>query len=174
MNRTNADRLSPAKIFRVLLASAATFYATLFLAQSSWAASDLSTSVKSVVNISDALNHPGDTLRYTINLIETGASATSGVSVIDFIPAATSNLVIVSIPSGAVDNSTATKVDISNISIAASGTETISFEVDITLGTAVGTKIDNTASNVVPDVSTVRDKVSLIDRFISWSSGIFL
>jgi uncharacterized repeat protein (TIGR01451 family) len=106
---------------------------------------DLSNSVKTVVNIDNAVSRPGDTLRYTITINETNGGAASGVSLIDYIPPATNNLSIISFPAGATNNSSTTVIDITNITVPASSSVSIIFEVDISLGTPIGTRIDNTA-----------------------------
>jgi uncharacterized repeat protein (TIGR01451 family) len=106
---------------------------------------DLSSSVKSVVNIDSAVNRPGDTLRYTITLSETNGGDAIGVSIFDYIPPATNNLNIISFPFGATNNSTSTVIDINNITVSANSTESVIFEVDISLGTPIGSRIDNTA-----------------------------
>jgi uncharacterized repeat protein (TIGR01451 family)/fimbrial isopeptide formation D2 family protein len=107
---------------------------------------DTSTSTKSVVNLDSALNQPGDTLRYTVTITESAGGTASGVSLIDFIPPSTNNLVVVSIPAGATNSSTTTKVDISGITISPNSSVQVIFDVDIAGGTTPGTRIDNTAN----------------------------
>lgn len=116
--------------------------------------SDLSTSTKDVVDLNGGEADPGDTLRYTITLIESEGNPVIGADVTDDIPAGVSNFTVVSIPSGASDSSTGAGtgangtgyLDISGIDVAASGSQIIEFDVTIPLGTPAGTLIDNTAT----------------------------
>jgi len=111
---------------------------------------DLSTSTKTVVDLNGGDADPGDTLRYTITLIESGGAAASNISVTDNLPANTTNLSVVSFPAGATNNSTAALVDISNISIPTSGSNTIVFDVTVSGGASPGDIIDNTATITNP------------------------
>jgi uncharacterized repeat protein (TIGR01451 family) len=107
--------------------------------------SNLSTSTKSVSDPNGGDAVPGDKLRYTITLKETAGAAASNVSVADGLPANTTGLAVVSVPSGSVDASTASQLAVSGISIAANGTATIVFDVTVA-NVAPGTAIDNTAT----------------------------
>lgn len=107
---------------------------------------DLSTSTKTVVDLNGGDADPGDILRYTITLIENGGAAATNISVTDNLPANTTGLSIVSYPAGATDNSTAVLIDISNISIAAGGSDTIVFDVTVSGSANPGDTIDNTAT----------------------------
>lgn len=107
---------------------------------------DLSTSTKTVVDLNGGDADPGDTLRYTITLIESGGATASTISVTDNLPANTTNLNVVSFPAGATNNSTAALVDISNISIPAGGSDTIVFDVTVSGSANPGDTIDNTAT----------------------------
>ncbi len=64
---------------------------------------NLSTSTKTVQDLNGGEANPGDTLRYTITLIESAGFATSGVTVVDQIPANVTYSGIVSIPAGATE-----------------------------------------------------------------------
>ena len=109
-------------------------------------APDLSSSTKTVADLNGGDADPGDTLRYTITLIETGGVDASNISVTDNLPANTTNLTVVSIPPGASDASTAAQVNVSNITVAASGSATLVFDVTVDPGASVGALIDNTAT----------------------------
>ena len=116
--------------------------------------SDLSTSTKTVVDLNGGEADPGDTLRYSINLVETEGNPVIGATVTDDIPAGINNFTVVSIPSGATDSSTGVGtgangtgyLNITGIDVAAFGSATIEFDVTIPLGTPPGTLIDNTAN----------------------------
>ena len=114
--------------------------------------SDLSTSTKTVVDINGGEADTGDVLRYTITLTETVGLAVTGASVTDDIPPYVNNFTVVSIPTGATDNSTGTGsnntgyLNITGIDVPANGSETIVFDVTISAGTPAGTTIDNFAT----------------------------
>lgn len=107
---------------------------------------NLSTSTKSVLDLNGGDANPGDRLRYTITLIESGGASVNGVRVTDTINGLLTNFTVTN-NGGGTDNSTpgSGPLDIAGISVAASSSVTVVFEVDIT-GTAIpGNVIDNTA-----------------------------
>lgn len=108
---------------------------------------DLSTSVKSVVDLNGGDVEPGDTLRYTVSINETGGIAVSGVSVSDSIDVLLTGFNVVNIPAGASDNSTASSgpLDVSDINIAANGSVDIVFDVSVAGTANPGDAINNTA-----------------------------
>jgi uncharacterized repeat protein (TIGR01451 family)/fimbrial isopeptide formation D2 family protein len=119
---------------------------------------NLSTSTKSVVDLNGGEPDPGDTLRYTITLVETNGVAAAGVTVVDDLAAELDSLAVVSLPAGSVDASTGTgsgangtgRLDVSNVSVAANGSATVVFDARIAAGTAPNTPIDNTATVTNP------------------------
>ncbi|HUQ10318.1 MAG TPA: hypothetical protein VM146_08370 [Steroidobacteraceae bacterium] len=113
---------------------------------------NLSTSTKTVQDLNGGEANPGDTLRYTISLIESAGFAISGVTVVDQIPANVTYTGVVSIPSGASssfspapsgDNDTGV-LTVANISVPANGTRTIVFDV-VVASVSPGASIDNDA-----------------------------
>jgi uncharacterized repeat protein (TIGR01451 family) len=96
---------------------------------------------------------PGDTLRYTITLIETAGVAASGVSVVDDLAAVLNTPSVVSMPPGAVNSTTGAgtgangtgQVVVTNIAVPANGSVTVVFNARIAVGTQPATPIDNTA-----------------------------
>ncbi len=120
-------------------------------------APDLSTSTKTVLDLSGGDANPGDVLRYTITVTESTGVAASGVSVTDDIPANVTGFTVVSIPGGATNSSTGAGtgangtgyLNITNISVPANGSVTVVFEVTIG-AVAPGTLIDNTATVTPP------------------------
>jgi uncharacterized repeat protein (TIGR01451 family) len=108
---------------------------------------DLSTSIKTVVDLNGGDADPGDTLRYTITVNETGGAAATGVSVTDSIDPLLNNFSVVSFPPGATNNSIAGTgpLDISNINIAANGSVDIMFDATIAGTANPGDAINNTA-----------------------------
>ncbi len=120
--------------------------------------SDLSTSTKTVVDQNGGEADPNDVLRYTITLTETAGNAVTGASVTDHIPPYVSNFTVISVPSGATDNTTGTVLgdngtgylNVTDINIPANGTATIVFDVTIAAGTPAGTTIDNLATVTNP------------------------
>ena len=119
---------------------------------------DLSTSTKSVLDVNGGEADPGDTLRYTITLTETGGTAASGVSVIDDVPANVTGFAVVSIPAGSTNGSTVGGgangnglLSISNITVPASSSATIVFDVRVAASASPGTPIDNVATAANPN-----------------------
>jgi uncharacterized repeat protein (TIGR01451 family) len=113
-------------------------------------APDLSTSAKTWVDLSGGDQDPGDTLRYTITITETGGAAASGVSVADTVPATLTGLSVVNCPAGAACNAAGQTLSVSNVSLPTGGSVTVVFDVVIAGGTPVGTLIDNSAAITNP------------------------
>jgi uncharacterized repeat protein (TIGR01451 family) len=116
--------------------------------------SNLSTSTKTVVDLNGGDVEPGDVLRYTISLIESAGFAATGVRVIDEIPADVVGFTVTSTPSGSIDASTAAPtgangtghLDIGNVSVPASSSVDLLFEVTVAPGTPPGSLISNLAT----------------------------
>lgn len=93
---------------------------------------NLSTSTKSVVDLNGGQVNPGDQLRYTITLIESGGADALDVAVLDDAPANTgsiSNIVVTgATPTDASDSNT---LDLSDFTVPANGSVTIEFEVTV-------------------------------------------
>jgi trimeric autotransporter adhesin len=114
---------------------------------------NLSTSTKTVLDVNGGDAAPGDTLRYTITLTESGGRAASGVTVTDHIPANATFASVVSIPAGATSSfSPAPNGDndkgvltVSGISVAANASVTVVFNVTVD-NVSAGALIDNTAT----------------------------
>ena len=114
---------------------------------------NLSTSTKTVTDLNAGDANPGDTLRYTITLRETGGVTAPGVRVTDDIPANVNSFTVVTLPAGAVNNSTGAGtgdnstglLDISNITVPANGTVIVVFDVRVA-NSPPGATIDNTAT----------------------------
>jgi uncharacterized repeat protein (TIGR01451 family) len=119
---------------------------------------NLSTSTKTVVDLNGGEPDPGDTLRYTITLVESAGIAATGVAVVDDLAAELGSLAVVGIPAGAVDASTGAgtgangtgRVDVTGIAVAANGSATVVFDVRIAAGTPPMTPLDNTATIANP------------------------
>ena len=114
---------------------------------------NLSTSTKTVLDVNGGDAAPGDTLRYTITLTESGGRAATGVTVTDHIPANATFASMVSIPAGAAssfspppngDNDKGV-ITVSGISLAANASVTIVFNVTVD-NVSAGALIDNTAA----------------------------
>jgi len=120
---------------------------------------DLSTSTKTVVDLNGGEAAPGDTLRYTITLHETGNRPAPNLSLADDIPANTTFGSVVSLPAGASSSFTAIpagvngrgRITVSNISLAAGATATVVFDVTVIAGTTPGALIENTATITNPN-----------------------
>lgn len=121
-------------------------------------APDLSTSTKSVVDLNGGDAEPNDTLRYTITLIESAGIVATNVSVTDDVPANVVNFSVVSTPAGSTDGSLAAPagangngyLDVSNVTVPASGSVTVVFDVDVDPAATPGTLIQNTATITNP------------------------
>lgn len=119
---------------------------------------DLSISTKVVVDLNGGEPDPGDVLRYTITLTESGGAAATGASVLDDVPANVTNFSVVAVPPGSINASTATGgangnglLSITGITVPANSSATISFDVRIPPAAGPGTPIDNTASISQPN-----------------------
>lgn len=112
----------------------------------------LTTSTKTVLDVDGGTLLAGDLVRYTITINETGAQAAANIQVLDTLDINLTSLNIISIPGGAVDNTVGSNIDISNISIAASGSATIIFEANVVGVAPIGTSINNTAN--ITDLAT--------------------
>ncbi len=116
-------------------------------------AGDLSTSTKTAVDLNGGNLYPGDTLRYTITLVESAGIPAPGIRVTDVIPAHLFGFSLVSFPVGAVNASTPHGtgpngtgfLDLSGITLAANGTDTIVFDVTVAASAPTGMVILNTA-----------------------------
>lgn len=121
-------------------------------------APNLSTSTKSVVDLNGGEVDPGDTLRYTVTLVETAGVAASGVRVTDDIPADVTGFNVVSLPAGAVNASTGAGtgangtgfLDVGSLGVPAGGTANVVFDVVVDSGLSPGATIDNVASVLNP------------------------
>jgi uncharacterized repeat protein (TIGR01451 family) len=118
---------------------------------------DLSTSTKSWVDLNGGDQNPGDVLRYTITVTDSGGGTVTGVTVTDDIPLDVSAFAVVSIPTGASDSSTGSGgangtgyLNITGITVPAAGSVSVVFDVTIPNGTASGTTIDNSATVINP------------------------
>ncbi|MDQ2701449.1 MAG: hypothetical protein M3Y70_01235 [Pseudomonadota bacterium] len=121
--------------------------------------SNLSTSSKTVVDLNGNDVEPGDILRYTITLNETGAFGidATGVSVVDDLADNLGDLSIVSIPSGATDNSIGSggangtgQVNVTGITVPSGATRSIVFDVTVFGDAEAGDTIDNAATIANP------------------------
>ena len=116
--------------------------------------SDLSNSTKAVVDLNGGDADPGDTLRYTITLQETGGVDAFNVNVTDDIPALVTGFTVGGLPPGAVDNSTGSGsgangtgfLDIASITVPANSTVTVTFDVVVAAGANPGDIISNQAN----------------------------
>lgn len=115
---------------------------------------NLSTSTKTVLDVNGGEASPGDTLRYTITLNESAGGQAVNVSLTDSIPDNTTFGGFFSIPAGATSafagppagaNSNGL-ITVSGITVPASGSTTVVFDVTVIAGTAPGETIDNTAT----------------------------
>lgn len=112
---------------------------------------DLSDSTQTVVDTNGGDTLAGDTLQYTITLKESAGGTATGVSVTDALPAGTTGGSIVSTPSGSTGTFTAGGLNVSGITVPASGSVTIVYDVTVASGDSVGQTITNSATVANPD-----------------------
>ena len=113
--------------------------------------SNLSTSTKTVTDLNGGSYSTGDVLQYTITLNESSGASASNVSVTDAIDTDLTGFSVVSIPAGATNNSTATALNITGITVPANGSVTIVYNVTIPTTLTPGTTITNTATVTNPN-----------------------
>lgn len=113
---------------------------------------NLSTSTKAVADLNGGEAAPGDTLRYTISVVESGGQTVSGVTVTDHIPSNTTFAGFVSIPAGATssfspppngDNDRGV-ITVSGVQVPAGQTRTVVFDVTVN-NVSPGSEIENVA-----------------------------
>ncbi|MEZ5515180.1 MAG: hypothetical protein R3F58_15070 [Steroidobacteraceae bacterium] len=120
---------------------------------------DLSNSTKTIQDLNGGDAEPGDVLRYTITLIESGGAAATAVTVTDDIPANSVGFTVTSIPPGAVNTSTgagtgaygAGLLNVSAITVPANSSVNVVFDVLVPPAATPGTPIDNTAAITQPN-----------------------
>lgn len=119
---------------------------------------DLSTSTLSVLDLNGGDANPGDVLRYTLSLDETGGAPLSGAGATVQVPAGVTGFTVVDLPAGSTDASVpgggangTGLLDIAGIALAAGASDTIAFEVTIGAGATPGTTIDATATVTNPN-----------------------
>lgn len=119
----------------------------------------LVSSTKSVVDLNGLPTNPGDVLRYTITLTETNGAAVSGARISDALDPRLLNPNVTNAAAG-TDNTTPTQVSIVDLSVAASGSTSIDFEVTVAPGAGNGDVIGNTAIITNPADGTTNDAVA--------------
>lgn len=114
---------------------------------------------KSVVNENGGAVEPGDTLRYTITIENKGKVAATNVSAEDILPSALENLKIVTIPTGAKDETSGNKIKITGFTVNAGASVQIVYTASVKSGTANGTNISN---NVVVTTGTAGGRATSV------------
>jgi trimeric autotransporter adhesin len=120
---------------------------------------NLTTSTKTVVDVNGGEASPGDTLRYTVTLRESAGGQAVNVSLADDVPDNVTFAGFVSIPAGSSSSFTAAPagsngngiVNVTGITVPASSTVTVVFDVTVIAGTLPGSTIDNTATVTNPN-----------------------
>lgn len=111
---------------------------------------NLSTSTLAVTDLNGGEADPGDTLRYTLTITNTGGAPAVLASATAALPTNTSSLSVVSVPSGATSTSTPTQLNVSGISVPVGASVTIVYTVVVPTGASPGAEIDAEASVVNP------------------------
>jgi uncharacterized repeat protein (TIGR01451 family) len=109
---------------------------------------NLSTSAKTAVDVNGGQVNPGDILRFSITLRETGGVAATGIKIFDNLPASTTSLsnIVVSNGSGAIVTPSAYDLEMENLTVAANGTTTVSFDTVVKSSAAAFAAIINSAT----------------------------
>lgn len=115
---------------------------------------NFSTSIKQVTDINGGNVQGGDLLRYQIDIIESNGVSANAISLVDHLPANISSFNVVSIPTGATDeslqapagNNGSGQVSVSNINISANGTVSVIIDAMINASVPMDSAIDNTAT----------------------------
>lgn len=115
---------------------------------------DLSTSSKTVQDLNGGDADPGDTLRYTITLLESAGVPATDVSITDDVPGNVTGFTVNTLPAGATNSSTGSGtgangtgyLNITNIAVPANGSVIVTFDVQVAPAATPGTSIDNTAT----------------------------
>jgi uncharacterized repeat protein (TIGR01451 family) len=117
---------------------------------------DLSAPVKDVGDVNGGDVNPGDTLMYTVTVVESGGVAVSGVTLSDDMPANTNTPQAVSCPPGATcqmlaggANGTG-RLSVTGISVPAYGQTDVVFSLRVDTPLAAGTAINNSAAITNP------------------------
>lgn len=115
---------------------------------------DFSSSIKSVTDLNGGLLYPGDTLRYTIDLINDSNFNANNVTLTDNLPQYISSFEVIRQPSGSTNNSQIAPagtngngvIVIDNMTIAANGSEELVIDAMVSASAPQGGTIVNTAS----------------------------
>lgn len=106
----------------------------------------LTTSTKTVYDLNGGDAEPGDTLEYTITLKETNGVLATHIRVEDTLDSLLDNLIVTSAPTEAVDSSTTTKLDLSDIQLLPNESKVITFTAQVKGSAVNNDKINNTAT----------------------------
>jgi uncharacterized repeat protein (TIGR01451 family) len=120
---------------------------------------NVSTSTKTVLDVNGGEASPGDTLRYTITLNESAGGQAINVSLTDSVPANTNWGGFVSVPAGATTSFAPAPaganglglITVSGITVPASGSAQVVFDVTVIAGTLPGQTVANTATITNPN-----------------------
>jgi len=115
---------------------------------------NLSTSTKAYVDLNGGEASPGDIIRYTVTLRESAGGQAVNVSMTDSIPDNTTFASFFAIPAGATSTYAPPPagpinnglITVSGITVPASGSVTVVFDVTVIAGTLPGEYINNTAT----------------------------
>ncbi|EKD49175.1 MAG: hypothetical protein ACD_63C00242G0004 [uncultured bacterium] len=101
------------------------------------------TSSKSIRDDNGGKLEAGDLLTYTLTLKNKGNEKAVNVEVIDDLPSTVEKLQIISIPKGATDSSTKTKLQVKGFEVAVDETVQVVYKVSVKSGLKSGTEVAN-------------------------------
>lgn len=120
---------------------------------------DLSNSVKDVVDLNGGRVEPGDTLRYTIDIVNGSNFDATDITLNDSLPASISSFNVVSPPAGSTDNSQPSPAGDNS-----SGLVLIN-DISIAANTSVSVIIDAVISATAQDGSTITNEATVGNPF---------
>ncbi|HEV2333223.1 MAG TPA: CshA/CshB family fibrillar adhesin-related protein [Gammaproteobacteria bacterium] len=133
---------------------------------------DLTTSTKSVINTNGGDYAVGDTVQYTITLVESAGAIAVNASVTDTVAATLSNVTVTSFPGGATNSSSGNNINVTGITVPASGSVTVVFTATVAAGTANCTQINNVATITNPNGTTTSSTATAPTVTVAQSSCV--
>ncbi len=137
---------------------------------------DLSTSTKTVTDTNGGAVEPGDTLAYTVTIINSGNGTASGVDATDTVDLdttlTTASVTVANCGSAYTDSSTATDLSITDLEITTTTNCVITFDVVIADPLDEGTTIGNTITLSAPAEGGVGASPSSTDQTIDGTPAL--
>lgn len=133
---------------------------------------DLTTSTKAVINTNGGDYAVGDTVQYTVTLVESAGAIAVNASVTDTVAATLSNVTVTSFPGGATNSSSGNNINVTGITVPANGSVTVVFTATVAAGTANCTQINNVATISNPNGTTTSSTATAPTVTVAQSSCV--